>query len=313
MGRWRPQPVAKPAAAKPAMRAKLMADFARQGPIKQKITEPPMAGASLAPKAGTGAPVAGPDYNQMVAAKAGGGQPVPGAVEPKMLPQAQQVPPGAEPAVAPPPSGPIAAQDQLPPNAGGVVPPAAQPALPPRLQKAVASGRMTAEGAANRYEMFQNKQLPGQQLPQPIPAQDPIPPAGFRVDPNGQVRSGAKPVQGMRALKPMFQPLQTPLAGGLGSKPYLGPAGGGMAKPYDPTQVGPQAPNVRPGAKPVQPPGAPVSTAGPAVPGQMQTTVMPQQMDTGVDAAVDPAADPEAARGMRPRQVVEARLRGKRR
>lgn len=34
--------------------------------------------------------------------------------------------------------------------------------LPPRLQEAVAAGRMTPEGAANRYQMFQQGQLPGQ-------------------------------------------------------------------------------------------------------------------------------------------------------
>lgn len=130
-------------------------------------------------------------------------------------------------------------------------PPGAPPMLPPRLMQAIEAGRQTPESAAQRFDMFKQKMLPGQQGPmqppgaggpsapvQSAPAMPGAPPT--LQGPPMPPRPGAEPaMQGMppgmggapqgmprgAQSPPMLPPAVMQMLQGMGAGPQGGPGG----------------------------------------------------------------------------------------
>lgn len=130
----------------------------------------------------------------------------------------------------------------FPPSSGPIMDPRMQPGfLPPRLQKQVAAGNMTQAGAENRFQMFQQGQLPGQQpaVATPRGQMGGMAPGGEQMDEALSMQRGGGPQMGG---------MQSMLNAGAGMAQQFGSirndGGGGMGgmmgagQPPGPMQAG---------------------------------------------------------------------------
>lgn len=128
-----------------------------------------------------------------------------------------KAPRGQRPTVYPPPQ-------ELAPAVQG----AAGGGLPPRLQNAVASGKLTAEQAGQRFEQFKAGKLPGQGGGGGSTSLGPMATAGEFGQSGQSVAGGGAPPQGTMVAQSLPGRVDAPFQGGYGAAGGAAGAAGGV-------------------------------------------------------------------------------------